>query len=206
MSRTHGFSRRTFLLGMGGGAASMSIVWRVSELGFPFVGSGDESLVAPSLDALAEYDGWLVPAGEEARMILVDFADGWYRRETNAGSSWRWTQQTATLSFPNPRTSVVLHLDYGARADLFEDAPRTLTITVGDQVAHSFVPAAGRQQTNVPLPTAILGEQDRVDLQIAVDRPFVPADATEGSGDTRELGIQVYRATVERSPEPARSP
>ena len=73
-------------------------------------------------------------------------------------------------------------------------------------MVHSFVPAAGRQQTNVPLPTAILGEQDRVDIRIAVDRPFVPADATEGSGDTRELGIQVYRATVERSPEPARSP
>ena len=89
-------------------------MWGVSELGLPFLGPDDESLVAPSLDALAEYDGWLVPAAEEARMILVDFADGWYRRETNAGSSWRWTQQTATLSFPNPRTAVALHLDYGA--------------------------------------------------------------------------------------------
>ncbi len=206
MPGTHGFSRRTFLLGVGGGAASLSIVWGVSELGLPFVGSGDESLVAPPLDALAEYDGWLVPAEDKARMVLVEFADGWYRRETNAGSSWRWTQQTATLSFPNPRTGVVLHLDYGARADLFEDAPRTLTITVGDQVAHSVVPAAGRQQADVPLPAALLGEQDPVDIRIAVDRPFVPADATEGSGDTRELGIQVYRATVERSSEPARSP
>ena len=185
----------------------MSIVWGVSELGLPFVGPRDESLVAPALDALAENDGWLVPAGEEARMILVDFADGWYRRETNAGSSWRWTQQTATLSFPNPRMSVVLHLDYGARAGLFEDTPRTLTITVGDHVARSFVTdAVGRQQTNVPLPAAILGEQDRVDLQIAVDRPFVPANITAGSHDTRELGIQVYRATVERSPEPTRLP
>lgn len=206
MSRTHGFSRRTFLLGVGGGAASMSIVWGVSELGLQFVGSGDESLVAPPLDALAEYDGWLVPAEDKARMVLVEFADGWYRRETNAGSSWRWTQQTATLSFPNPRTSVVLHLDYRARADLFEDTPRTLAITVGDQVAHSVVPAAGRQQADVPLPAALLGEQDPVDIRIAVDRSFVPADATEGSGDTRELGIQVYRATVERSTEPARSP
>ena len=207
MPGTHDFSRRTFLLGVGGGAASMSIVWGVSELGLPFVGSGDESLVAPPLDALAEYDGWLVPAEDKARMVLVEFADGWYRRETNAGSSWRWTQQTATLSFPNPRTSVVLHLDYRARADRFEDTPRTLAITVGDQVAHAFVlDATGRQQTNVPLPAALLGEQDRVDLQIAVDRPLVPANVTVGSGDTRELGIQVYRATVERSTEPARSP
>ena len=138
-------------------------------------------------------------------MVLVEFTDGWYARETGGGSSWRWTQQTATLAFLNPRTAAVLHLDYGARADLFEDSPRMLTITVGDQVARSFAPdAAGRQQTNVLLPATLLGARDRVEVQIAVDRPFVPANVSAGSPDTRELGIQVYRAAVERAPEPTR--
>ena len=150
VNTTRGFSRRTFLLGVGGGAATMSIAWGVSELGLPFLDPGDDSPIPATLDAHAEYDGWLVTPEDKARMVLVEFTDGWYARETGGGSSWRWTQQTATLAFLNPRTAAVLHLDYDAHADLFEDSPRMLTITVGDQVARSFVSdAPGRQQTNV---------------------------------------------------------
>ncbi|MXY23770.1 MAG: hypothetical protein F4Y45_04505 [Acidobacteria bacterium] len=204
-SDPRGLSRRTFLCGVGGGAACVSIAWGVSEWGFPFLEPGGESRIATAVDAYAEYDGWLVTTEDKARMVLVDFVDGWYDRETDNGSAWRWSGPTAMLSFQNPRTPAVLHLDYDARADLFPDAPRTVTITVGDQVAQSFVPdAAGQQQTNVLLPVGMLGERSRVDVQIAVDRPFVPASMSIGSQDTRELGIQVYRATVERSPEPVR--
>ena len=97
----------------------------------------------------------------------------------------------------------MLHLDYDARADLFKDPPRTLTITVGNHVARSFTPeAAGRHQTNVLLPAPMLGRQDRVEVRIALDRPFVPANAIAGSQDTRELGIRVYRLAVERRPLP----
>ena len=200
---TRGFSRRTFLLGVCGGAASVSIVWGVSELGLPFPGPGYESPIAATLDARAEYDGWLVTTEDKARMVLVELTDGWYARETAAGSVWRWTAQTATISFQKPRTGVVLHLDYDARADLFRDPPRTLTITVGDQVARSFVPdAAGRQQTSVLLPAAMLGGRDRVEVHIAVDRTFVPARVRPGSRDTRDLGVRVYRAVVERSSIP----
>ena len=200
---TGGFSRRTFLLGVGGGAASMSIVCGVSELRLPFLGRGKESYDAATLDVHAEYDGWLVTTEDKARLVLVEFTDGWYARETSDGSSWRWTQPTATLSFLNPRRAAVLHLDYDAPADLFKDPPRTLTVTVGDHVARSFTPdAAGRQQTNVLLPAPILGRQDRVEVRIAVDRPFVPANAIAASQDTRKLGIRVYRLAVERRPLP----
>ena len=118
-----GFSRRTFLLGVGGGAACMSIVWGVSELGLPFLAPEGEFPIARTLDAHAEYDGWLITTEDKARMVLVEFTDGWYDRETAGGSAWRWTQQTATLSFLNPRALAVLHLDYDARADLFADIP-----------------------------------------------------------------------------------
>lgn len=205
MPTPRGFSRRTFLLGAGGGAASLGMAWGVSELGLPFLGSGEESPIATTFDAYAEYDGWMVTTEDKARMVLVESRDGWYDRETAAGSTWRWSGQAATLSFPNPRTSAVLHLDYDARAELFEQAPRTLTITVSGQVAHSFVSdAVGRQRIDVLLPAAVLGADDRVDVQIAVDRPFVPANMTAGSQDNRELGIQVYRAAVERLSEATR--
>ena len=200
---TRGFSRRTFLLGVGGGAATMSIAWGVSELELPFLEPGDDSPIPATLDAHAEYDGWLVTPEEKAHMILVEFTAGWYARETGAGSSWRWTQHTATMSFPNPRRATVLHLDYDARADLFQNPPRTLTITVGDQVARSFaLDAAGRQQTSVLLAAAMLGGRDRVEVHIAVDRTVIPANVTAGSEDTRELGIRVYWAAVSPVPTP----
>ena len=181
-----------------------SIVWGVSELGFPFLEPGNDSPIPATLDAHAEYDGWLVTPEDKARMVLVEFTGGWYARETGGGSSWRWTQQTATLAFLNPRTAAG-ELDYDARADLFQASPRTLTITVGDQVARSFAfDAPGRQQTNVLLPTTLLGARDRVEVYIAVDRPFVSGNVSPGSEDTRELGIRVYRAAVERAPEPIR--
>ena len=200
---TRGFSRRTFLLGVGGGAASVSIVWGVSELALPLLGPGEEALTAGTLDAYAEYDGWLLTT--EDKVSLIEFTAGWYPRETADESSWRWTHQTATLSFPNPRTAAVLHLDYDARADLFQDPPRTLTITVGDQVARSLAPdAAGRQQVSVLLPATMVGGRERVEVHIAVDRPFVPANMSVGSQDTRELGIRVHQAVVERAPVPGR--
>lgn len=198
---TRHFSRRTFLLGMGGGAASVSIVWGVSELGLPFLGAGDSSPISGILDAPVEYDGWLVTAEEKARLVL--FTDGWYNTETADGSSWRWTQQVATLTFPNPRTGVVLSLDYNARADLFEESPRTLTISVGDQVVRSLtLDSRGRRQIKVLLPAPTLGRQDRAEVRIAVDRPFVPANLNPDSLDTRELGVQVYRAAIERAATP----
>lgn len=200
---TGGFSRRAFLLGVGGGAASVSIAWGVSELALPLLGPGEEPPTAGTLNAYAEYDGWLLTTEDKAS--LVEFTDGWYPRETADESSWRWTHQTATLSFPNPRRAAVLHLDYDAHADLFQDPPRTLTITVSDQVLRTFVPEApGRQQIDVLLPSSMLGRQERVDVQIAVDGPLVPANMSADSQDTRELGIQVYRVAIERSPVPTR--
>ena len=204
MAKTpHGFSRRTFLLGVGGGAASVSMVWGASELGLRFLGPGAGTPTADTFDAYAEYDGWLLTTEDKAG--LVEFTDGWHPRETADGSTWRWTQQAATLSFPNPRTAAVLHLDYEGRAELFEHAPRTLRITVSDQVVRSFVPdAPGRQQINVLLPAAMLGGQDRVAVEIAVDPTFIPASVTPGSRDTRELGVQVYQVAMERAPIPVR--
>ena len=84
---SRGFSRRTFLLGAGGGAASVSIVWGVSELGLPVFGPPADSPIAAGLDAHAEYDGWLVTTEEKAHLILVEFTDGWHRRESGARTS-----------------------------------------------------------------------------------------------------------------------
>ena len=45
-----------------------------------------------------------------------------------------------------------------------------------------------------------LGKGDRAEIQITVDRTFVPANLNVDSRDARELGIKVYHAAVERDP------
>ena len=59
-------------------------------------------------------------------------------------------------------------------------------------VAHT----AGRRLHRVPLSTAVLGTEERAEIQIAVDRTIVPAAQPAGGGNERELGIQVHHAFV----------
>ena len=70
------------------------------------------------------------------------YAGGWHQPESDPTApelSWRWTQQTATLSFANPNADAAFYLDYTARPDLVTGAPQTVTVRAGDQVLQSFV-------------------------------------------------------------------
>ena len=102
---------------------------------------------------------------------------------------------------PEPAKGRDVPPDYNARVDLFEGAPRTITVSVGDRVVHAFVAdAAGRQQLRVPLPTAMLGQDETTQIQLTVNRTFVPANLVANSRDTRELGIQIYQAAIIPNP------
>ena len=145
---------------------------------------------------------WRVNTGGNQRPIdrlfyrhELIYTGGWYPEETSPESTWRWTHQTATLAFQNPKADATFYLEYAARPDIFADAPQTVTVSVGDQVLQSFVAdAAGRPRRRIPLPGTALGNEDIAEIRITVDRTFVPANRVVGSHDTRELGIQVYHA------------
>ena len=128
------------------------------------------------------------------------YTSGWHPAESDATapeSTWRWTQRTATLSFANPNVDAAFYLDYAARPSIFADAPQTVTVSAGDQVLQSFLAdAAGRRLRRVSLPAEVLGSGDMAEIQIAVDRTFVPATQPAGEGDARELGIQLHHAFV----------
>ena len=57
-----------------------------------------------------------------------------------------------------------------------------------------------RHRLRIPLSADALGNEDIAEIQITVDRTFVPANLLVDSRDARELGIQVYHAAVERDP------
>ena len=191
---TRRISRRTFVMGIGSGAASASLVWGLWELTRWPRTSGEEHPIIAGCCAYADYDGWLVTTVDKRRLpFALAYTSGWYSEETAPESTWRWTHQTATLSFLNPKADATFSLDYAA------SAPQAVTVSVGDQRLQLFVAdASGRHRRRIPLPAAALGNGDRAEIQITVDRTFVPANLIVGSRDTRELGIKVYHAAVER--------
>ena len=108
------------------------------------------------------------PAGDVPRFAgQMIHSSGWHPSESDPTTpelTWRWTQQTATLSFANPNADAVFYLDYTARPDLVTGAPQTVTVRAGDQMLQSFVAdAAGRRLRRIPLPSGGVGcwGQDR---------------------------------------------
>ena len=190
-------------MGTGCGAASVSLVWGLWPTLWTRT-SGEEHSIIVGGYAYAEYDGWLVTTVDKMRLpLILAYTRGWSREETAPESTWRWTHQTATLSFLNPQADATFSIDYAARPDVFADAPQAVTVSLGDQMLQSFVAdAVGRRRRRIPLTAAALGNEDIAEIRITVDRTFVPANLIVGSRDTRELGIQVYDAFVERDPVP----
>ena len=195
---TRRISRRTFVMGVGGGAASATLVWGLWGFRRWPRTPDEEHPVIAGCCAYAEYDGWLVTTKDKRRLpFSLAYTSGWYPEETAPESMWRWTHQTATLSFLNPKADATFTLDYAARAR------QTVTVSVDDQLLQQLVTeASGRRHRRIPIPAAALGNGDRAEVQVTVDRTFVPANLNVDSRDARELGIKVYHAAVERDPVP----
>ena len=153
-----GVSRRSFVIGVGAGAAAASLLFatRESALGPPPVPTQVSPPVRPARDACcsdyADYDGWLVTRADKRRLALdrVRYDDGWHAAERHGEATSRWTRGSASLTVVNPRTEATLHFDYNALAGVFGDAPQVVTLSAGDQVLSSFPAAAGRRVLGVP--------------------------------------------------------
>lgn len=131
--------------------------------------------------------------------LLVVFKEGWHPTEQAEGSAreWQWSKGSATLAFRNPKRDAVLYLDVD-RAGGFQEQ-QAVSVRLGEAVVDTFLLGPGEALLRkVPLTAAQLGSGDATEVQIAVDRTFIPS-ALPGSGsrDGRELGIRVFRAFVE---------
>ena len=121
-------------MGIGSGAASASLVWGLWELTRWPRTSGEEHPIIAGCCAYADYDGWLVTTVDKRRLpFALAYTSGWYPEETAPESTWRWTHQTATLSFLNPKADATFSLDYAA------SAPQAVTVSVGDQLLQLLV-------------------------------------------------------------------
>jgi hypothetical protein len=137
----------------------------------------------------------------ESDRVFIIYKGGWHPEEApeQSADAWWWTQQSAVLSFENPKSDVTLYLDYDTRPDVFSDGPQTVSLLAGGQVVKTWrADSQERRLQRIPVSAAVLGTGGMSELQIDVDKVFVPANLPAGGKDTRSLGIRVYHAFIDR--------
>lgn len=132
--------------------------------------------------------------------VFLAFLDGWHGPETatdNQAVEWQWTRKEGVLRFRNPKRNATFYLHYDGQPSAF-DTPQTVTVSLGAEVVDTFQVSGPEEAIRrISLKAAQFGPDDMVAIRIAVDKTFVPALATPGSRDSRELGIRVFHAFVE---------
>ena len=133
--------------------------------------------------------------------LLTMFKDGWHPAETagpNETAGWQWTKKDATLAFKNPRKDSVFYLELDSPvAELH--GPQQVQVKLGGQPIDQFTLVPNELQLRkIKLPAERLGTSDMAELQISVDKTFVPATVNPSiSKDPRELGVRVFHAFVD---------
>jgi len=133
--------------------------------------------------------------------VFTIFRDGWHpaeQAEHNSAVEWQWTKKTATLAFKNPKKDSVFYLDVDNPGGVFEE-PQQVQVMLGGELVQRFTVTPKQQMLHkIPLTAGQLGSGDLVELQIEVDKTFVPALlAASTSKDPRELGVRVFHAFVQ---------
>jgi hypothetical protein len=150
---------------------------------------GQREYRAATLELQPQFDG-----------ILVVYKDGWHPAETvpdSPGLEWQWTKKDATLSFRNPKTNATLLLHCDGQPKM-AGSPQTVTLLLHGEVIDTFRLTDTKEEIRrIPIKAAQFGNDDLVEIQLQVDKTFVPSLLGIGSRDPRELGIRVYHAYVE---------
>ena len=181
---------------------------------FPYVGrtrmrvglfsyaSGERAPLSGQTEGQRAYDVGSFEMRLASDNYLVIFRDGWHETEAppdGGGREWQWSMGRATLSFRNPKRNARLFLQVDQPVTGVE--PTRAELRIGETVVDTFTlqPGAGDLR-RVNLDATRLGEAETVDLTLSVDKTFVPALIPAlKSGDSRNLGIRVFRAFVEPS-------
>jgi hypothetical protein len=134
--------------------------------------------------------------------LYTVFKDGWHPTEVadrDAQVEWQWTKKTATLDFKNPKKDAVFYLDVDNPGSVFAERQH-VQVSLNGAALQEFdvVPKQAAVLHRIPLTAAQLGTVDTDEIQIAVDKTFVPATmSASASKDPRELGVRVFHAFID---------
>ena len=134
---------------------------------------------------------------------LVTFKSGWHPAESPRGDptvEWHWTKKDAVLAFANPRRDSTLFLDLDTTGTWTE--PQEVRVRLGNGAVDQFqLSPSHRLLKRIPLRAAQFGSGPTAEIEIGVDKTFVPAIITNGTNrDARELGIRVFHVAIDPQP------
>lgn len=158
-------------------------------------------LAGEHLGQLSYRGGRLTIEAAAARNLLT-YEYGWYDQEVEQSNGsvarWRWTAETAVLSFPNPYSDAALQLLLDGRPDLAPGGRQAVDVLAGGEPLERIVLASrDRQFVEVMLPAARLGGGRTGRIEIRVEPTVVPAAAAGSTSmDDRRLGVRVHHAFV----------
>jgi len=163
---------------------------------------GEETLEL-SIGFSSPYDG----PGDSMKKILVKklkfvppppdipkiiYGDGWYDLEINPETllkRWRWTGKEARCIIDNPKQDALLVIKGGVNKEIFHD--QKVIFKIKNVILDEFTPEGNYFQRSFKIKKEILGEAEKFDLVISIDKTFIPAKVILRSKDERELGIQI---------------
>jgi hypothetical protein len=130
--------------------------------------------------------------------VFVVFNKGWHETEVADAIEWQWSRQQGTVSFRNPKRDATIFVQLDQPAKAFAE-PQRVELRIGDTVIDSFaLPQGERELRRIPVTAAQLGSGEAVEMIVAVDKTFVPAEIPDmRSPDSRELGVRVFRVFVQ---------
>jgi hypothetical protein len=137
----------------------------------------------------------------QSENLFTVFKDGWHPAEIaehNASVEWQWTKKQATLAFKNPRKEATFYLDVDNPGGVFNENQKVM-VTLGGTVLDQFELTPQKQVLRrIPIKADQMGAAEMAELQITVDKTFVPAQISGGaSKDPRELGVRVFHAFIQ---------
>jgi hypothetical protein len=132
--------------------------------------------------------------------VFTVFKDGWHPAEVAASNplvEWQWTKKSATIAFKNPRTDALFYLDVDNPGGVFNQGQH-VRVSISDRTVDEF-DITPQQETlrKIALTKTQLGASDMVEVELDVDKTFVPALVLASSKDPRELGIRVFHAFIQ---------
>lgn len=170
------------------------------ELGLYSARTGERLPLAGQDSGMRAYQVATFNMSLQADNLFVIFKDGWHETEVSEDGSleWQWSRKEGTLAFRNPKRDAQLFLQVDQAVNGLPE-PQRVEVRLGGSVVDTFtLPPGVRELRRIALPATLLGRADTVDMTIAVDKTFIPADLPAlRSSDARELGIRVFRAYVE---------
>jgi hypothetical protein len=136
--------------------------------------------------------------------VFLVFKDGWHPAETaqrSATVEWQWMKKEGTLAFKNPKRDSTFYFHADQPGGAFKENQQ-VKIAIGGQLVDEFTMTPAQEALRkIKLTTAQLGTSDMVEVQIDVDKTFVPAlQPGSTNKDPRELGIRVFHAFVQPTP------